>query len=153
MNIRDYKDADSQNLKNILEQFLKQELPSKLARATEEDLNNIKLAYASERDIILVAEEDNQAIGFIAIKEESDETALIRRLLIHKGYRQRKFGTNLLHRGLDIAKIKGYKNIYFRSTELMKPILSLLLKNGFKEKRLQEIEGHIITELSKNIDK
>jgi len=70
------------------------------------------MAYANTRDIILVAEEDNQAIGFIAIKEESDDTALIRRLLIHQGYRQRKFGTNLLHRGLDVAKIKDIKNFF-----------------------------------------
>jgi len=136
MNIRDYKDNDSQDLKNILEHFLKEEIASKLEGISEEDLNNVKMAYANTRDIILVAEEDNQAIGFIAIKEESDDTALIRRLLIHQGYRQRKFGTNLLHRGLDVAKIKGYKKISFRSTELMKPILSLLFKNGFKEKRL-----------------
>jgi N-acetylglutamate synthase-like GNAT family acetyltransferase len=153
MNIRDYKDNDSQNLKSILEHFLKEEIASKLEGTSEEDLNNVKTAYANTRDIILVAEEDNQAIGFIAIKEESEETALIRRLLIHQGYRQRKFGTNLLHRGLDIAKIKGYKNISFRSTELMKPILSLLLKNGFKEKSFQEIEGHKIIELSKDIEK
>ncbi len=153
MNIRNYKDNDSQDLKNILEHFLKEEVASKLEEISDEDLSGLTMAYANTRDIILVAEEDNQAIGFIAIKEESDETALIRRLLVHQGYRQRKFGTNLLHRGLDVAKIKGYKKISFRSTELMKPILSLLYKNGFKEKSFQEIEGHRIIELSKDIDK
>jgi len=153
MNIRNYKDNDSQDLKNILEHFLKEEVASKLEEISDEDLSGLTMAYANTRDIILVAEEDNQAIGFIAIKEESDETALIRRLLVHQGYRQRKFGTNLLHRGLDVAKIKGYKKISFRSTELMKPILSLLYKNGFKEKSFQEIEGHRIVELSKDIDK
>ena len=153
MNIRNYKDNDSQDLKNILEHFLKEEVASKLEEISDEDLSGLTMAYANTRDIILVAEEDNQAIGFIAIKEESDETALIRRLLVHQGYRQRKFGTNLLHRGVDVAKIKGYKKISFRSTELMKPILSLLYKNGFKEKGFQEIEGHRIVELSKDIDK
>ena len=153
MNIRDYKDNDSQDLKNILEHFLKEEVASKLEVISDEDLNGLTMAHANTRDIILVAEEDNQAIGFIAIKEESGETALIRRLLVHQGYRQRKFGTNLLHRGLDVAKIKGYKKISFRSTELMKPIISLLYKNGFKEKSFQEIEGHRIVELSKDIDK
>jgi predicted N-acetyltransferase YhbS len=152
MNIRNYKESDLQDLKNILEYFFREEMPLKIEGAYEEELNSLKQALNQEKNIILVAEEDSQAIGFIAIKKESDESALIKRLLVHQGYRQRKFGTNLLHRGLDAAKIKGYKNILFRSTETFRPLLSLLLKNGFKEKSLQEIEGHKIIELSKDIN-
>ena len=153
MNIREFKAGDLQGLKAILDYLLKQELSAKPKHddPIEEGPDDFKATYGDERDILLVAEEDNQAIGFIAMKEDSGDTALLKRLIVHHAYRKRKYGTNLLHRALDKARIKGYKHVLFRSTEMMKPVLSLLLKNGFKENDFQGTEGYKIVELSKDI--
>jgi N-acetylglutamate synthase-like GNAT family acetyltransferase len=151
MNIRENKNTDFQGIKAIIDEFSKEELSLRAENIPDDELSNFKTVYSDPGDIVLVAEEDNQIIGFIALKAETKEKALIKRLLVHPGYRNRNFGTNLLHRAADAAKLKGYKQLLFHATEKLKPAVNLMLKNGFKQVNIKSIENCQIIELSKDI--
>jgi N-acetylglutamate synthase-like GNAT family acetyltransferase len=151
MNIRENKSTDFKDIKAIIDEFSKEELSLAAENIPDDELSDFKAAYSNSGDIVLVAEEDNQVVGFIALKKETKERALLKRLLVHPGYRKRNFGTNLLHRATDAAKIKGYKTLLFHATEKLKPAVNLMLKNGFKQVKINEIDGCQIIELTKDI--
>jgi GNAT superfamily N-acetyltransferase len=152
MEIRTFKNSDSSQIKDLINNVLREEYPEAQGVFPGEGLDNLSKSYSGTREALLVAEESGRIIGVISIKEETPQAALIRELFVHKDYRRRNYGQALLRRAVDFSRIKGYKGLLFRSTSRMQAALNLCLKNGFKvtnEKDLGEIP---IVELSLKIE-
>jgi len=152
MEIRSFKESDSDEIKKLINRILKEEYSLESDIFKEDDLDDLKKAYSSIREALLVAEEDSKIIGVISVKQEKDDTALIRRLFVHPAYRGRNYGEVLLRRAIDFSKISGYKNISFRATDQMKAAINLCLKNGFKQINEKDLGKLRIVELLLKID-
>jgi len=152
MEIRTFKESDVDQIRELISRILKEEYSLESDVFKEDDLDNLKKAYSNIRETLLVAEEDSKIIGVISVKQEKDDTALIKRLFVHPAYRGRNYGQILLHRAIDFSKISGYKNISFRATDQMKAAINLCLKNGFKQINEKDLGKLRIVELSLKID-
>lgn len=148
MNIRPFEDAEQEKIKNFIAWILEKELDFKLSKLHDQDLDDLKKAYQQERCVMLVAEENGQLIGTIAVKEENKESALIRRLFIHPAYRHRGFGSVLIDRAMDFCHLHGYKKVTFRVISKMSSAVSLFIKHGFKETERAVLEDYEIIILS-----
>jgi len=152
MEIRTFKESDADQTRELISRILKEECSLESDVFKEDDLDNLKKAYSNIRETLLVAEEDSKIIGVISVKQEKDDTALIKRLFVHPAYRGRNYGQILLHRAIDFSKISGYKNISFRATDQMKAAINLCLKNGFKQINEKDLGKIRIVELLLKID-
>jgi len=152
MEIRSFKESDVDQTRELISRILKEECSLESDVFKEDDLDNLKKAYSNIREALLVAEEESKIIGVISVKQEKDDTALIKRLFVHPAYRGRNYGQTLLRRAIDFSKINGYKNISFRATDQMKAAINLCLKNGFKQINEKDLGKIRIVELLLKID-
>ena len=117
----------------------------------QDDLQNISKTYGGKKEVFFVAEEENEIIGTVGIKEEEDGVALLRRLFVHSDYRSRKYGQTLLEKAIHFCQQQNYRIINFRSTDRMKPAIELCKKNGFHERTKIDLDSFQIIKLTLNI--
>ena len=135
MHIRSFYPTDLAGVKSLISSIMNREYPAEEKAYQYGDLENIADAYGSLREKFLVVQEEDEVIGTIGIKEDSDSTALLRRLFVHSSHRSRQIGSMLVDTALDFCKMNGYKKVVFRATSKMKPVIKLLQdKKGFDEK-------------------
>jgi GNAT superfamily N-acetyltransferase len=133
MEVRPFRDSEQEKIKNFIIWILEKEYTTSSEEYPEQDLDNLKKIYQQPGCIMLVAEEEGQLIGTIAVKDENKEVALIRRFFIHPAYRRRGYGSVLVNRAIDFCRLNGYKKVIFRATSNMSAAISLFIKQGFKE--------------------
>jgi len=135
MHIRSFYPTDLSSVKSLISSIMNREYPTEEKAYQYGDLDNIADAYGSLREKFLVAQEENEIIGTIGIKEDSDSTALLRRLFVHSSHRSRQIGSMLVDTALDFCKMNGYKRVVFRATSRMAAAIKLLQdRKGFVEK-------------------
>ena len=136
MHIRSFQPTDSSSIKSLISSVMKKEYPGDEKAYQYGDLEDIAHAYGSLKDKFLVVEEDGEIIGTVGIKQDSDTTALLRRLFVHPSHRGRDIGIMLVDTALDFCKMNRYKLVAFRATSNMRPAIKLLTK----KKNFQESE-------------
>jgi len=135
MDIRSFHPTDLSSVKSLISTIMNREYPVEEKAYQYGDLNNIADAYGALREKFLIAHEDNEVIGTIGIKEDSDSTALLRRLFVHPSHRSRQIGSMLVDTALDFCKMNGYKKVVFRATSRMEAAIKLLQdKKSFVER-------------------
>jgi len=135
MHIRSFYPTDLSGVKSLISTIMNKEYPVEEKAYQYGDLDNIADAYGALREKFLVVEEGNEVIGAAGIKEDSDSTALLRRLFVHPSHRSRQIGSMLVDTALDFCKMNGYKRVVFRATSRMEAAIKLLQdKKGFVEK-------------------
>ncbi|MFH1856667.1 MAG: GNAT family N-acetyltransferase [Candidatus Omnitrophota bacterium] len=132
MEIRLFRETEQEKIKNFICWIVEKEILS-VNNQIHCDLDDLKKIYRQPRCALLVAEENSQLIGTVAVKEESEDTALIRRLFVHPAYRRRGYGFVLLHRAIDFCHLNNYKKAVFHASTDMSHAISLCLKYGFRE--------------------
>ncbi len=133
ISIRHATSADSAAARSLVQTILVGEFGSPSSRSSFQDLEDVTDAYGGARDLFLVAEKDGDIIGTIAIKEDSQETALLRRIFIHKDHRGKGYGDTLLSEALEFCAGQGYESVIFRGTDRMKTAIKLCATRGFEE--------------------
>jgi GNAT superfamily N-acetyltransferase len=136
MQIRLFQSTDSSSIKSLIGSIMKKEYPGDEKAYQYGDLENISQAYGNLKEEFLVAEEDGEIIGTAGIKQDSESTALLRRLFVHPSHRGRDIGIMLVDTALDFCKMNKYKLVAFRATSNMRPAIKLLTK----KKNFQESE-------------
>ncbi len=135
MEIRSFHPTDISSVKSLISSIMNKEYPVEEKAYQYGDLKSISDAYGALREKFLVVQEDDEVIGTIGIKEDSDSTALLRRLFVHSSHRGRQIGSMLVDTALDFCKMNGYKQVVFRATSRMEAAIKLLQeKKGFVEK-------------------
>ena len=147
MNIRNFVPEDAERVKSLILSILTNEYPFDKKAFSESDLNNIKDIYSGSRDLFLVIEADGELIGTMAIKEESPESALIRRFFVASDYRRKGYGRKLMEEAITFCKSKEYKNIVFQGTGKMTQAIELCKKAGFTEREHIDMGGFFIQKL------
>jgi len=135
MRIRSFQVQDSNGVKALITTIMQKEFASEEKAYRYGDIDDIGPAYGKLREKFLVAEENAAIIGTAGIKEDSDTTALLRRLFVHPSHRGRKIGLKLVDTSIDFCKMNDYKEVVFRATTRMAAAIRLLTtKKGFVEK-------------------
>ncbi len=135
MYIRSFKTEDNEAVKELIGSVMAKEYPQDQKAYQYGDLDSIVDAYGKLREKFLTANEGSSIIGTAGIKEDSKNTALLRRLFVHPSHRGRGVGSMLVDTALDFCKMNGYKFVSFRATSNMKAAIELLCqKKGFTEK-------------------
>ncbi|MBN2302571.1 MAG: GNAT family N-acetyltransferase [Lentisphaerae bacterium] len=150
--IRKLEPGDEDKIKDFINGIMTDEFSVENSAYAYEDLNNVMEHYGGDRELFLVAEEeDGKVIGTLAIKEDGPDTALLRRVLVDKKYRGKGYGGMLLKQAMDFCFDHNYKNVSFRGTDRMQTALRLCLKNGFEEQDVAEFGDFKLMTLSRKL--
>lgn len=134
MQVRIFKEGDGPGVKELVDSIMKGEFGEESGAYPEDDLLNIPKTYGGPKDVFLVACEGGSVVGTAAIKGDSEDVALLRRLFVHPAYRQKGYGRRLLKKTIDFCRGNGYRVIVFRSTDRMAQANNLCRKMGFVER-------------------
>ena len=144
MQVRIFERKDNDNVKNLIVSILTTEYPFDKSVYENSDLSDISNAYGGKRDGFLVLENEGKILGTIGIKEDSTETALIRRLFVDPSCRRKGYGALLLEKGISHCKRNNFTHIVFRTTGRMAQAINLLKKTNFKEVEKIDLGGFLI---------
>lgn len=151
VNIRRIQANDTEAVRDLINDIMRAEFPSESGAYACDDLDGIREHYGGGREIFLVAEKDGKIVGTVAIKEDGAETALLRRVFVHKHFRGQGYGAKLLNKALQFCFEQRYKTVTFRGTNKMQNALRLCLKNGFEQKNVAELGDFSLIVLSKKL--
>ena len=141
MQVRKFESKDGKNVKTLILSILTKEYPFDKSVYEDSDISGIKGAYGGKRDDFLVLEADGKILGTIGIKEESSDTALIRRLFVDPSCRRKGYGALLMDKAIRHCKKNNFKNIVFRTTGRMVQAINLVKKMKFKEIEKLDLGG------------
>jgi N-acetylglutamate synthase-like GNAT family acetyltransferase len=96
-----------------------------------EGLSEFYSSYNAQNERIWIAEDNNQIIGCLFLKNRG-ETAQLRYFLLLSEYRGLGLGNKLMQMFLDFAKDCKYKDIYLWTTDELDTAHHLYKKVGFK---------------------
>ena len=151
ISIRHATDADSAAARSLIESVMVGEFQMTNGMAASPDLVKLSDSYGGKRDLFMVAEKDGEIIGTVAIKEDSQEVALLRRIFIHKDHRGKGYGDSLLSEALDYCAEQGYQTVMFRGTDQMKTAIRLCSSRGFEEDDVAVIGDMTMVIMSKTL--
>ncbi|OGW77582.1 MAG: hypothetical protein A3I73_05260 [Omnitrophica bacterium RIFCSPLOWO2_02_FULL_45_16] len=145
--LRIFTKADSEGVKELILSILTKEYPFDKNAYSDSDLDKIYEVYGGEKDSFFVMEEDGLIVGTVGVKEDSGNSALLRRLFVDIKHRKKGYGSELLDNAVSFCRDKGYKHVYFRCTDRMKDAMNLCIRKGFKEIEALEVSGFKIHNL------
>ncbi|MBU4488894.1 MAG: GNAT family N-acetyltransferase [Candidatus Omnitrophica bacterium] len=141
MQVRKFDTKDSADVKNLIVSILTKEYPFDKSVYENSDISSISDTYGGRKDVFFVIESDDDIIGTVGVKEDSKDTALLRRLFIKPSCRRKGYGSLLLSRALNHCRKNHFKQVVFRATGRMAQAINLLKKNGFKEAEKIDLGG------------
>ena len=100
-------------------------------KAFEKEIDSLPGEYKPPKGCILLAEHDGQAVGCVALDEQSDGICEMKRLYIKPDYQRTGIGTSLCKVLIEQAKNIGYTN--FRLATALEPAKRLYESLGFVE--------------------
>ncbi len=131
--VRPIESADTPQVKSLISTILDSEFASERKEYAYFDLNDPVRYYSGKKDIFLVAEKDGKIIGTVAIKEDSPDTALLRRVFVNKDFRGQGYGAKLLQKAMEFCFEHDYHTVNFRGSDKMQSALKLCVKQGFQQ--------------------
>ncbi len=129
--IRKCHESDQKAVKDLIIRIIKEEFPKESPAFPIEDLNEINHSYGKLGEAFFVASENSSIIGTVAIKQEDERTALLRRLFVDKAYRRKKIGSQLIDRAIEFCREVGYEELIFKTTSTMSHAIRLCEAKGF----------------------
>jgi DNA-binding MarR family transcriptional regulator/GNAT superfamily N-acetyltransferase len=114
----------------------------------EEYVNKFKEHHDPSKESILIAEENGQQVGVIAIVKVDDITAQLRWFLIEPEIRGRGLGHKLMDAAINFCKDKGYQHVFLWTVHILEPARHLYSAHGFSltQCKTHELWGHQLTE-------
>jgi N-acetylglutamate synthase-like GNAT family acetyltransferase len=144
MEIRRFREQDGPKVKELILSILETEYPFDRKAYSDTDLDSIGATYGGPRDIFFVIADEDRIIATAGIKEDSRESALLRRVFVNPAERRKGYGSQLLDKAIDFSKTAGYKELVFRATGKMTQAIELCKKRGFTEIEKLDLDGFFI---------
>lgn len=151
MEVRAFRKEDTDNVKELILSILTKEYPFDRSAFSDSDLYDLTSSYSGTKDHFFVAEDLGKIVGTVGIKEDSKETALLRRLFVDSEYRRQGYGGMLIDEALAFCREKGYSSVVFRTTNRMTGAIELCLKKGFRKAEELNLGGFQIFRFVKEI--
>lgn len=151
VDIRQIRPDEGENVKDFINGIMGGELSVTEGAYVYDDLDNLTEHYGGEREVFLVAEKDDKIVGTVAIKEDGEGVALLRRVFVHADYRGKGYGAKLLCKAMDFCFKHNYKTVMFRGTDKMQSALRLCMKSGFQKDDVSELGDFKLVILRKEL--
>ncbi|MEI8175622.1 MAG: GNAT family N-acetyltransferase [Candidatus Omnitrophota bacterium] len=148
MEIRKFQKEDGPKVTELILSILEKEYPFDRKAYSDTDLKNICLTYGGPREVFFVVSNGERVIATTGIKEDSKETALLRRVFVDSTERGKGLGSQMIKKAVSFCKEKGYREIVFRATSKMTQAITLCQKMGFKEAEKIDLGGFFIYKFS-----
>ena len=98
-----------------------------------EELLQLGYMYAPPYGGIILAKNENDFVGCVAIRKKDEATAELKRMYVKPTNQQQGTGKKLLEEALALAKKYGYKKIQLDTLSDMAAAINLYKQNGFYE--------------------
>ncbi|MGA1820374.1 MAG: GNAT family N-acetyltransferase [Thermoplasmatota archaeon] len=97
------------------------------------------------RERLWIVDRDGEVLGSMGVLRHSDDTAVLRWLLLHPDIRGRGLGKRLMSFALDFSREVGYKKAFLWTLDILKPAASIYCSLGFElvEEEGREKWGHL----------
>lgn len=99
----------------------------------ENELSKLYIQYNKPTGALLLAYEDDAAIGCVGVRYFENDVAELKRMFVLPEYRKLKIGQRLLDEAINAASELGYKKIRLDTLENMQAALKLYHQNDFYE--------------------
>ena len=97
----------------------------------EKELQTLHEVYALPKGCIILAKEDNQVLGCIALKPIGEGICEMKRLYVRPLARGKSLGKQLVEELIDFAKKAGYKTMKLDTITSLKEAIKLYQSKGF----------------------
>lgn len=97
-----------------------------------EELDQLPGEYANPQGALLLAYENEEPVGCVALRALNEEVAEMKRLYVRDSFRGQGFGRYLVYGVMKVAQEKGYKKMRLDTVPSMEAAQSLYLKLGFR---------------------
>jgi len=134
LSVRRIEKKDEKKVKTLIESIMHNEFMNDAKHYAYADLEDITNYYSGEKDYFFIAEIDGKIMGTGAVKQDDNETALLRRVFVHPHFRNKGYGLVLIETAIAFCRKHGYKNLVFRGTSRMERALNVCKKKGFRER-------------------
>jgi len=141
MEIKIFEPKDNDGVKDLIISILTKEYPFDKSVYEDSDLCGISQTYGGKRDSFFVIKSEGKILGTVGIKEDSEDTALVRRLFVDPACRRKGYGALLLDRAIQHCRKNNFKHVVFRTTGRMVQAINLLKKTSFKELEKIDLGG------------
>ena len=125
MRIRRFNIKDQGQVKKLITGILANDFAMDQKAYPHYDLDSIPKVYGGAREVFFVGENEGHVIGTAAVKEESRDTAILRRLFVSPKYRGKGYGRILIEKALGFCGEKGYREVIFHASNTMKAAMEL----------------------------
>ena len=98
----------------------------------EEELAGLPGAYAPPRGRLLIARDDQRAVGCVALRALGDDLCEMKRLYLRPGLRGRGVGRMLAERIMDEARAIGYRTMRLDTLPMMQDAIAMYERLGFQ---------------------
>ena len=123
--IRKFKEKDEEQIKSMIKTVLTEIFGNFGIRKWED---------FKDYDIVYIAEDKEKIIGSAALKSLENKTGKLKRMYIHKEYRNKGIGKKLLKKIENFAIKNKLNRIVLSTSDIqLKPAFEFYKKNGFKE--------------------
>jgi putative acetyltransferase len=99
----------------------------------EEELAGLPGRYGPPGGFILLAEEDGEAVGIVALRGLDADTAEMKRLYVPPARQGRGLGRELVARLLREARARGYAKLRLDTLPVMENAIAMYRRMGFRE--------------------
>ena len=141
MQVRRFEPKDEERVKQLILSILTREYPFDKSVYENSDLVDIGQVYEGRRDGFYVLEAEGKIVGTVGVKEDSEDTALIRRLFVDPTCRRKGYGELLLGKAILHCRQLKFKHIVSRTTGRMAQAINLLKKIHFQEAEKIDLGG------------
>lgn len=97
----------------------------------DKDLVNIESTYLNAGGIFLVAKNNSNIIGTVAVLPYAQSTGMLKKMYINKLYRGKGIGKQLMDEVLHRCSQLGFKKLYLETLDEMTAAKALYKKYGF----------------------
>ena len=133
MKIRAAEDKDSDEIKSVVFEVLKEYGLSPDPGNTDLDLNSIEEHYHKNGGFFGVVEDEGAVVATVGIYRVDSSTCELRKMYALPNQRGRGLGKTLMEFAIKIAKELGFSRITLETASPLKEAIALYQKYGFKE--------------------
>lgn len=110
---------------------------------TGTDIDTLRESYFSNdgKSGFWVADYETQILGMIGVQQGGENTAEIRRLRVHPGFRRQGVGTRLMEQAITFCRDHAYLKVILDTRIEREPAIRLFEKFGFTLSRTRDIDG------------
>lgn len=133
MNIREAKQSDSESIKNVVFEVLKEYGLDPDPGTTDKDLDAIDKLYGENGGYFGVIEDLNKVVATVGIFKVSETTCELRKMYALPNQRGKGLGRKLMEFSITKAKELGFERIVLETASPLVEAISLYKKYGFTE--------------------